>query len=111
MEDVAESTPTRSEGARATEVKSLAKCKLSIASAKRVVKRHPSWDDNVLSAIACGSVYIGMTAAQARAGWGTPDDINRSTYSFGVHEQWVYGEYGERGYLYFEDGILTSIQN
>jgi hypothetical protein len=65
----------------------------------------------VIAAIVCGSVFIGMTAEQARAGWGAPNDINRSTYSFGVHEQWVYGEYGGGGYLYFEDGILTAIQN
>ena len=34
-------------------------------------------------------------------------DMNRSTYSFGVHEQWVY----DGGYLYFENGTLKSIQN
>jgi len=33
--------------------------------------------------------------------------MNRSTYSFGVHEQWVY----DGGYLYFENGTLKSIQN
>ena len=65
----------------------------------------------MISAIVCGSVFIGMTAEQARAGWGAPSDINRTTGTFGVHEQWVYGEYGERGFLYMEDGILTSIQN
>ena len=39
--------------------------------------------------------------------WGKPRKVNRSTYTFGVHEQWVY----DGGYLYFEDGKLTSIQN
>jgi len=38
--------------------------------------------------------------------WGNPKDINRSTYTFGVHEQWCYQGYN---YLYFEDGILTFI--
>jgi hypothetical protein len=30
-----------------------------------------------------------------------------SVYSFGVHEQWVYGS---GNYLHFENGILTSLQ-
>lgn len=52
-----------------------------------------------------------MTQEQAVAGWGRPNDTNRSVCSFGVREQWGYGDYGERGYLYFEDGVLTSFQN
>jgi hypothetical protein len=56
-----------------------------------------------------GGVKLGMTAAQARASsWGAPQSVNRSTGSYGVHEQWVYGG---GNYLYFEDGVLTSIQN
>lgn len=45
-----------------------------------------------------------------RESWGEPDDINRTTGSWGTHEQWVYGEY-DCDYLYFENGVLTSIQN
>lgn len=53
-------------------------------------------------------VSIGMTMDEVRASsWGKPKHVNRSTYSFGVHEQWVY----DGGYLYFKDGTLTSIQN
>jgi SOS-response transcriptional repressor LexA len=33
--------------------------------------------------------------------------VNRTTFARGVHEQWVY----DGGYLYFEDGVLTTIQN
>lgn len=39
--------------------------------------------------------------------WGEPLDINTTTGSYGTHEQWVYGT----SYLYFENGILTTIQN
>lgn len=53
-------------------------------------------------------VVLGMTAELCRASWGKPRDINRSTGSWGVHEQWCYSS---GNYLYFEDGILTSIQN
>ena len=37
------------------------------------------------------------------------DDINTSTYSFGIHKQ--YDVYGYGNYAYFENGKLTAIQN
>jgi hypothetical protein len=53
-------------------------------------------------------VSIGMTAERVLlSSWGKPDDINRTTTSRGIREQWVY----DGGYLYFQDGVLTSIQN
>lgn len=58
--------------------------------------------------IAQGKVRIGMTSEMCRDAWGSPHDINRTTGAWGVHEQWVYSS---GTYLYFEDGILTSIQN
>ena len=52
---------------------------------------------------------IGMTKEEARKStWGEPQKINTTTTRYGVHEQWVYS--GNR-YLYFDNGILTSIQN
>ena len=55
-----------------------------------------------------GKVRIGMTKEMCRESWGEPEDINKTTSSYGTHEQWVYG-YGS--YLYFENGKLTTIQN
>lgn len=56
-----------------------------------------------------GGVRIGMSQEEVLTeGWGQPEDINRTTTSYGVSEQWVYPNYN---YLYFEDGILTTIQN
>lgn len=52
-------------------------------------------------------VWIGMTKEMARESWGLPQDINRTITANGVHEQWVYGD----SYLYFDDGILTTIQD
>lgn len=49
-----------------------------------------------------------MTKEMCRESWGEPEDINKTTSSYGTHEQWVYG-YGS--YLYFENGKLTTIQN
>lgn len=55
-----------------------------------------------------GRVWIGMTSEMALESVGKPNDINRSVGSWGVHEQWVYGD---RVYLYFENGKLTSWQD
>jgi hypothetical protein len=53
-------------------------------------------------------VSLGMSKEDVLASsWGHPKSINRSVYSFGVREQWVYGG---GNYLYFKDGVLDSIQ-
>ncbi len=50
---------------------------------------------------------IGMTKEQVlRSSWGSPNHINKDTYSWGTREQWVYNK---KGYVYFENGIVTSI--
>lgn len=53
---------------------------------------------------------IGMTMKQVinETEWGKPGSINRTTTSNGTTEQWVYGG---RNYLYFRNGVLTTIQN
>lgn len=56
-----------------------------------------------------GEYWIGMTDKMAKASLGYPNDINKSTGSWGVHEQWVYSY--KDIYLYFENGELTSIQD
>lgn len=59
---------------------------------------------------------LGMSEQEVIASIGFPRDINTSTGSWGVHEQWIYG--GSIGtlhlstfYFYFEDGILTAMQD
>ncbi|MEN8424045.1 hypothetical protein ABFO63_10370 [Acinetobacter junii] len=59
------------------------------------------------------SPKIGMTTNQARdSKWGDPDKINKTTTAKGMNEQWVYrrSHQGSK-YLYFENGILTAIQD
>src|SRR6185437_5901048 len=60
-----------------------------------------------------GQVAIGMNKQMCRAAWGDPKDINTTTTMGHVHEQWVYGDITDGGlsFLYFSDGVLTSIQN
>lgn len=62
----------------------------------------------VATAIENEKVIIGMTTSEALASWGKPSDINRTAGSWGTHEQWVYGN---KTYLYFKNGKLTSWQN
>lgn len=51
---------------------------------------------------------IGMTADEVKKStWGEPTKINKTTYSWGTSEQWVYSNYR---YIYFENGIVTAIQ-
>ncbi len=55
---------------------------------------------------------IGMTTWEAREStWGPPDEINRTTSTLGIQEQWVYGSwrYGKIKFLYFNNGRLSSI--
>lgn len=53
--------------------------------------------------------YVGMTQQDVlNSSWGRPQHVNRTTTALGTREQWVYGI---GSYLYFEDGVLTAIQN
>lgn len=50
---------------------------------------------------------IGMTANEAKeTNWGEPNKINKTTYSWGITEQWCYSK---NRYIYLEDGIVTAI--
>ncbi len=75
------------------ELASLAK-KYGEYDAKRIIK---------------GEYWIGMSDEMARESLGQPSNINRSTGSWGIHEQWVYSK--KDMYLYFENGKLASIQD
>jgi len=53
-----------------------------------------------------GKVKIGMTDEMCLLSWGKPKKINETITSGKVSEQWVY----EDNYLYFSNGVLTTIQ-
>jgi len=71
--------------------------------------KNPSWSDDMLVLVACRGIRIGMTREQLIASRGRPSSINRTIGSWGVHEQWVYGDLGP--FIYLEDGLLTSWQD
>lgn len=51
---------------------------------------------------------IGMTKEEVlNSTWGSPKKKNISEYAWGTEEQWVYDNYQ---YIYFKNGIVTSIQ-
>ena len=55
-----------------------------------------------------GEYWLGMSSEMAKESIGHPDDVNKSTGSWGIHEQWIYKK--KDLYLYFENGKLTSFQ-
>lgn len=65
------------------------------------------------AAFACsGSVVPGMTKRMVREAWGDPKDINTTVTERTRREQWVYGSLrnSNRRYVYFEKGVVTTIQ-
>lgn len=56
--------------------------------------------------------FLGMSYNGFKlAGHGTPDKINRTTTSYGTHEQWVYRWSSGTDYYYFDNGRLTAWQD
>jgi hypothetical protein len=66
------------------------------------------WSTRIWSAIENAKVFVGMTQDQAAMSWGYPSDTNKTITGNSTYTQWVYKS---GSYLYFENGILTSIQN
>lgn len=53
-------------------------------------------------------VQIGMSKQDVLdSSWGRPNHVNSTTTVYGTREQWVYGDYGQRGFLYFDGDTLT----
>lgn len=63
-------------------------------------------------AILEGRLIIGMTDEEARCSLRYASiHVNRTTSVYGVSEQWVIGRGSDTQYLYFNNGILTTIQD
>ena len=67
---------------------------------------NPDWPDEIKQNIKNGIICLNMTPEQIMLIIGEPDKINRSLYSSGIHEQWVYGN----SYVYFENGRCSALQ-
>lgn len=77
---------------------------------KRIHAKHPEWDADDCNTIGKHEIRVGMTADQVRAAWGRPYRINHTSNAYAESEQWVMHELGN-SYVYFENGICTTIQN
>lgn len=71
-------------------------------------KKYPSISDAVWESIKKGEVKIGMTKEECRLAKGNPSDVNIGhSYS----KDMLLWSYPDATVLYFEDGILTGINN
>ena len=77
---------------------------------QEIINRHPEWPDLIKEDILNGRVRIGMTAYQAQASWGIPNDISHTATVLGSSETWIYNQGGYKyAFLCFDgNGILTS---
>lgn len=66
------------------------------------------WGQKMGGYIADGKVILGMNKEMCIAAWGHPININRTIVKGLTSEQWVYG-WGT--YLYFDNGVLSAIQD
>jgi hypothetical protein len=91
----------------------LASCTPSRTRVSSLVTKHPGWKDEDVASVACRKIRIGMDAEQVIAAWGRPQDINTTTTAYGRSDQFVWEDSDglPYQYAYFDDGILTSIQN
>lgn len=90
------------------QVKTIAEKNARQQKIDKICSDHPSWGVGICTNVVDKEVRIGMTPDQALAAWGTPIDINSTIRSGGRQDQWVYGI---GSYIYFTNGVLTSIQN
>lgn len=74
--------------------------------AGKICAAHPGWTQAVCTSISRQQISLGMTKEQVTLAIGSPDNVNTTTTVNGSREQWVYGY----DYIYFEDGILASVQ-
>lgn len=72
------------------------------------------WTEEKCSGVAEQKLWIGMTDSQLYISLGVPKDKNNTMGSWGIHSQWVYGDFGP--YVYLEgksknDLLVTSWQD
>jgi hypothetical protein len=77
---------------------------------EKIKAKYPTWSNEICNIIGEKQIRIGMTSEQVRAAWGKPYKINFTTSSFGTHEQWVMSDSMNSDYVYFDNGVLTSLQ-
>ncbi len=77
--------------------------RVRVANEQKLMKKY---GEKIANIIINGEVRIGFTKQMCIESLGEPIKINKTSATYGVHEQWVYNS----SYLYFENGILKTIQ-
>lgn len=57
------------------------------------------------------TVELGMQKYELGSLLGSPNHVNRTVTEYGTHEQWVYDNGVKNKYFYFDDGVLTAMQD
>lgn len=65
--------------------------------------------DSFLASVMNAKIEIGMTKEMVTMIYGEPNDINKTTMSAGISEQWIYNVF--KIYVYFENGKVSAIQD
>lgn len=99
-------------GDRYTRANQMAVLKADAMAEPLRVEEQKKYEAEVARLAKLPGVSIGMSSNQVlkRTSWGKPNSINQTITSHGTREQWVYGSSTIREYLYFQNGILVSIQ-
>lgn len=93
------------------------------------VESHPNIESAMKQHIMNGDIALGMTKDEVIASWGEPSQVNRTLLGNVISEQWIY-ELGYADsktlqpmprhmatgtgpfvYIYFDNGIVTAIQD
>lgn len=86
---------------------SISACAITVKYTPEEIKDYP---ETIQTSIKKGEVVMGMTPAQVRYAWGSPNKVSTS-YEGGKHrELWVYSSFFgliDKTYLFFEDSKLT----
>lgn len=69
-----------------------------------------AWNQEECEDVANKKIWIGMTGYQLALSWGYPKDKNDTTTTFGVHSQFVYGDFGPYVYLEGETDDFTEMK-
>jgi hypothetical protein len=81
---------------------------------EEMVARHPEWTNEIKTLIEEGKIKIGMSQQELLSSWGNPDKVTKNVGSWGVFEQWSYGDvrypYNVTYYVYLQNSIITSWQ-
>ena len=87
----------------------IAKLEASRQSSMKQAASQPITVPKVSCMYAQKQAYVGMSWEEnVHCGWGRPDRINKTINALGTSEQWVYGI---GNYLYFTNGVLTTIHS